>query len=416
MTYIPKESKEHKGWYEIPGYAACCANRKGEILTKKTGHVSKGGNAGRYLKVSAYKDGAKVPSLVYVHDLVCRAFHGVPKAGQVVNHKDDRRDNNKPSNLEWNTQSQNIKDTYKRGLRKPTTSKETYQEGISTFTHDGKGYDLNGIFKLIANRTTIDVKLKDLEWNLKHAKVSESRVRNANPEYPIIIVTDDRFNRPTGYVVIDGTHRLVKAKRIGLSTVAAYLLTLDEIEPYRITVGHEEFQSMELYHIDPAPDLAGMWKPQLPDTPVEWKGRFSVPNTAHISVNPTIEGCVLTQYIKIAELFQLKSQAELEFYVYKPVLKGEERIIPSETLTADRWVWNAHVTKEHWILDPVEFECVGKIRLTNVNYISTQVTPPYNDRAIRPIALGPRTIEWSYVARSEPSVSMEALPVWHSEW
>lgn len=116
-NYTPKASKEHKGFYEIPGFSGCCANESGEILTKKTGNITKGGNAGRYLKVSAYRTGADKPSLVYVHDLVCRAFHGPPPKGMVVLHGDDDRFNNAPSNLSWGTQSQNITDVYKNGLR-----------------------------------------------------------------------------------------------------------------------------------------------------------------------------------------------------------------------------------------------------------------------------------------------------------
>ncbi len=126
-AYTPKESSEHKGWYEIPGFSGCCANRKGEILTKKTGHVTKGGNAGRYLKISAYKDGNDSPSLYHVHELVCRAFHGKPKAGQVVLHKHNDRQDNRPSELRWGTQSENIKQVYADGLR---PSKEDFDEPI----------------------------------------------------------------------------------------------------------------------------------------------------------------------------------------------------------------------------------------------------------------------------------------------
>lgn len=125
-TYTPRPSKDHKGWYEIPGYSGCCANRKGEILTKKTGHITKGGNAGRYLKVSAYKDGRDTPSLVYVHDLVCRAFHGLGTEGRVVLHANNDRRDNTPKNLCWGTQSKNITDVYRDGLRKATVSKEEH--------------------------------------------------------------------------------------------------------------------------------------------------------------------------------------------------------------------------------------------------------------------------------------------------
>lgn len=115
--YTPIESREHRGWYEIPGYSGYLANQKGHILNKKTKHVSVGGKAGRYLKVSAYKDGLDKPSLYYVHDLICRAFHGPPQIKQVVLHKDNSRNNNTPRNLSWGSQSENILQVYRDGLK-----------------------------------------------------------------------------------------------------------------------------------------------------------------------------------------------------------------------------------------------------------------------------------------------------------
>lgn len=121
--FKPKKSEEFEGWYEIPGYSKHCANRKGEILTKKTGNFTLGGVSGRYRKVSVYPDGKDKAKLCYVHDLVCRAFHGTPKKDQVVLHLDNDRLNCKPSNLEWGTQSDNIQQVYDDGLK---PSKESY--------------------------------------------------------------------------------------------------------------------------------------------------------------------------------------------------------------------------------------------------------------------------------------------------
>lgn len=131
-TYTPKPSKDHDGWFEIPGFSGCCANRQGKILTKKTGHITKGGDAGRYLKISAYKDGNDKPSLYHVHELVCRAFNGPPSKGQVVLHDDDDRFNNAPGNLSWGTQSQNILDVYARGRRSSKTTVATENAPIYT--------------------------------------------------------------------------------------------------------------------------------------------------------------------------------------------------------------------------------------------------------------------------------------------
>lgn len=122
-TFKPKPDGELAGWYHIPGYSKYRANRKGEILTLKTGNVSKGGQSDRYLRVSVYKDGSKEATLEYLHDLICLAFHGPRPKDHVCSHKDDNRMNNKANNLRWITQSKNIELTYKNGLRKPTTKK-----------------------------------------------------------------------------------------------------------------------------------------------------------------------------------------------------------------------------------------------------------------------------------------------------
>jgi len=122
--FTPKESSDHPSWYEIPGYSKHLANRKGEIFTKKTENFTKGGNAGRYLKVSVYANGEDTPKLCYVHDLVCRAFHGAPRSGQVVLHKDNNRKNCKPGNLKWGSQSDNIQQVYDDGLKPSTESGE----------------------------------------------------------------------------------------------------------------------------------------------------------------------------------------------------------------------------------------------------------------------------------------------------
>lgn len=121
--FKPKESKDHKSWYEIPGYGKYLANRKGELFTKKTGNATAGSFSGRYKKVSVFPDGSDKTTLVYLHDLICRAFKGSPKKGQVVLHDDNDRGNVKPGNLSWGTQSENVKNAYKDGLK---TTVEAY--------------------------------------------------------------------------------------------------------------------------------------------------------------------------------------------------------------------------------------------------------------------------------------------------
>lgn len=116
--FTPIESKNFPGWFEIPGFSKYCANEEGQVLTKKTGNVSSGSMSGRYLRVAAYRDGAKKHTLEYLHIIICLAFKGPPPFnGAVVLHKDNDRTNVLPDNLEWGTQSQNIKQVWDDGLR-----------------------------------------------------------------------------------------------------------------------------------------------------------------------------------------------------------------------------------------------------------------------------------------------------------
>lgn len=114
--FKPKECKDFPGFYEIPGYPKHGASKKGFILTKKTGNNTKGSFSGRYRRVSVYKGDSKEPILDYPHYLVCLAFYGKPKKGQVVKHGDNDRGNNHYKNVSWGSQSENIQDAYDDGL------------------------------------------------------------------------------------------------------------------------------------------------------------------------------------------------------------------------------------------------------------------------------------------------------------
>lgn len=112
------EAADRTTWRTVPGYKRYEVNAKGELRNKKTNRISQGGDAGRYLKVSVYPDGASEPHLEYLHILVCKAYHGLPNKGQVVKHKNNIRSDVRPSNLSWGTQSDNIREAHADGLIK----------------------------------------------------------------------------------------------------------------------------------------------------------------------------------------------------------------------------------------------------------------------------------------------------------
>jgi hypothetical protein len=52
-----------------------------------------------------------------VHRLIAEAFHGMPRIGEVVNHKNGVKHDNRAENMEWVSQSYNVKHAYLSGAR-----------------------------------------------------------------------------------------------------------------------------------------------------------------------------------------------------------------------------------------------------------------------------------------------------------
>lgn len=100
--------------YAVPGYEDVWAYADGSVRARiQHGCMSKrkfGSLEGGYRRVRV--NGKRV----YVHWLVCCAFHGPPPSSRSqVNHIDLKRSNNRPENLEWVTPKMNLA---KRGIHK----------------------------------------------------------------------------------------------------------------------------------------------------------------------------------------------------------------------------------------------------------------------------------------------------------
>lgn len=111
-------------WRVIAGFPDYAISNMGRVkrLTSRTcakaGAILKqcwrGGRSKGYLAVDLCFEGGK--RTVSVHVLVADAFLGPRPAGHVPNHRDGDRGNNRLSNLEWTTQSQNVAHAYSLGL------------------------------------------------------------------------------------------------------------------------------------------------------------------------------------------------------------------------------------------------------------------------------------------------------------
>lgn len=64
--------------------------------------------SGKYFVVNIKKDSDEIFKTQRVHRLVCIAFHGLPLNNHTASHSDGNWQNNVPSNLSWETYSDNL--------------------------------------------------------------------------------------------------------------------------------------------------------------------------------------------------------------------------------------------------------------------------------------------------------------------
>lgn len=98
----------------IPGFDGYSVSDMGRILNNRTGHIRKQtlSNSG-YLSIYFWNHG--LPKVLTVHRLVAKIFLG-HQDGMQVNHINGIRTDNRLTNLEWVTGSENMKHACKLGL------------------------------------------------------------------------------------------------------------------------------------------------------------------------------------------------------------------------------------------------------------------------------------------------------------
>lgn len=136
---------------EIVAFPDYFITQQGSVESSRTGKILKGRlDKNGYLLVNLYKDRQSYTRKV--HRLVAEAFIPNPDNKTQVNHKDGNKSNNHVINLEWSTQSENMRHAYRNGLnhisdlqRKRTSEiNKVKLKGAYTWSHPEYGQFLGG--------------------------------------------------------------------------------------------------------------------------------------------------------------------------------------------------------------------------------------------------------------------------------
>lgn len=109
---------------------------------------------------------------------------------------------------------------------------EIYQEEPSSnFVHDGKTYDINKLFKL-ADHLKVDLyRVSDLTWILNFDVPEPSTYDAVNINFPVLITRwYDESVKAWRHVVIDGLHRLNKARVNKVSHIPGKMIPAEMLE------------------------------------------------------------------------------------------------------------------------------------------------------------------------------------------
>jgi hypothetical protein len=108
--------------------------------------------------------------------------------------------------------------------------REIYSEpDDSTFTHNGREYDLNGLLSATLGMQTQQFAVSRLTWIFRWSDPFDdaARIDSADLEWPILVTgSEGRL------VVLDGLHRLAKAKILQKPTIKGILVPDELLNRY----------------------------------------------------------------------------------------------------------------------------------------------------------------------------------------
>ena len=147
-------------WKDVPHYEGLYeVSNTGQIRNSRTGHVLKFGlNRQGYFKTYLY-DKNKKRKTMSVHRIVCMAFHDNSNNLPQVNHINMNKLDNSADNLEWCSQSYNIKHSFENGGREYNKRKLLEATHKEVWCCDMEGNKIKKYYSLseASRQTGIDV-------------------------------------------------------------------------------------------------------------------------------------------------------------------------------------------------------------------------------------------------------------------
>ncbi len=125
MRIFKEKDLQNEMWEDLLDFESYCQiSTLGRFKNKKTNHIYKlGYYSNLYEQFSMLIEGRRITALA--HRLVAKQFIPNPEKYPIVNHKNGIKDDNRVCNLEWCTQGQNMKHSFKELGRKPRNMEGT---------------------------------------------------------------------------------------------------------------------------------------------------------------------------------------------------------------------------------------------------------------------------------------------------
>jgi ribosomal protein S18 acetylase RimI-like enzyme len=161
------------------------------------------------------------------------------------------------------------------------------------------------------------------------------------------------------------------------------------------------------FHVTSDPNLDGqVFKPRVPDYLDEYDPEdttFENTSTPRVCFSPSIEGCINAIAVNFKRINPIRFE---KLYVYIPEKPIQEyRHKTNKELIRDKDVFDANVTREMWILEPVRLKLYGVIRIDQWKKQHRKSTVPNvkNDKDTRPYY----TIKWHWLVKPKVVASTE---------